>query len=179
MPGKNDYPASYEEVNRTLVGPCRAGNHRAEDLPADWLHYIGLDAPPKGDGSVITVSDDRGRVLADLITGKSEDIGDASGAAGLFVRRPKRNAELARALASCEPRSDPFDWLDKTIVDIDSTRIQSTVIDVADGQSFEVSAISPAIPISAGRKCRRPGNGKRRRGGRHCNSDHPGSPSKT
>ncbi|MEI9929845.1 MAG: hypothetical protein WDM89_04590 [Rhizomicrobium sp.] len=43
---------------------------------------------------------------------------------------------LARAVF--EPLSDPFDWLDKTIIDIDAARIASTTVDEPGGQSFEV-----------------------------------------
>ena len=137
LPIKNDYPASFEQVNRTLVGLAALETIEPKTARTDWLHYIGLDAPPSGDGTAIIVSNDRGRVLADIITGKSEDIGDSSGATGLFVRRPNTTQSwLARA--EFEPRSDPFDWIDKTIVDVDRSRIQTTVVDEANGQSFEV-----------------------------------------
>ncbi len=57
-----------------------------------------LDTPPAGDGVLIAVADDKGRPLAAVIAGKSEDIGDSTGATGLFVRRPGREPELAGAL---------------------------------------------------------------------------------
>jgi hypothetical protein len=137
LPVKNDYPASFDQVNRTLVGLAALETIEPKTARADWLHYIGLDAPPSGDGVAITVSNDHGRVLADIIAGKSEDIGDSSGAMGLFVRRPNQTQSwLARA--AFQPRSNPFDWLDKTIIDIDSSRIQAANVDAPDGHSFEV-----------------------------------------
>ena len=42
---------------------------------ADWLHYLSLDAPPKGSGTQITVKDSHGAVLASLILGNMEDLG--------------------------------------------------------------------------------------------------------
>lgn len=138
LPSRSDYPASFEEVNRTLVSLATLQTIEPKTARADWLHYINLDAPPKGDGTAITVTDDRGRVLADIVTGKSEDIGDTSGAIGLFVRHPgETQSWLVRAQA--EPHSDPFDWLDKTIVDLDRTRIVKTVVDLPNGQSYEVA----------------------------------------
>jgi hypothetical protein len=97
-----------------------------------------LDVPPEGNGTEITVKSDRGRTLADIVVGKTEDIGDPSGAVGLFVRRPgETQSWLVRAQA--ELKSDPFDWLDRTLVDLDRTRIVKTTIDLPDGQSFEVA----------------------------------------
>jgi hypothetical protein len=138
LPTKSDYPASFEEVNRTLVSLATLQTIEPKTARADWLHYISLDTPPRGDGTAITVSSDRGRMLADIIVGKSEEIGDTIGAIGLFVRRPgETQSWLVRAQA--ELHSDPFDWLDKTIVDLDRTRIANTTVDLPDGQSFQVA----------------------------------------
>ena len=60
---------------------------------ADWLPAVGLDAPPRGNGVAVTLMNDKGEPLAALIAGKSEDIGDPSGAIGLFVRKPDREPE--------------------------------------------------------------------------------------
>jgi hypothetical protein len=157
LPRKSDYPASFEEVNKTLVGLAAMETIEPKTARADWFHFVGLDAPPKGDGVAITVSDDRGHVLADMIAGKSEDIGDATGATGLFVRRPNEDQTwLVRA--EFEPQADPSDWIDKNVIDIDRTRIQSTVVAQPDGKSYEVrrqKAGDPdfaLVPMPAGRE---------------------------
>jgi hypothetical protein len=145
LPRKSDYPASFEEVNKTLVGLAAMETIEPKTARPDWFHYVGLDAPPKGDGVAISVGDDHGHVLADLIAGTSEDIGDTSGATGLFVRRPHENQSwLVRA--EFEPHSDPADWIDKNVIDVDRARIQSTVIDQPDGKSFEVHRDKPGDP---------------------------------
>ncbi len=46
LPGRNDYPASYETVNKTLVGLAALQTIEPKTSRPDWLHYIGLDAPP-------------------------------------------------------------------------------------------------------------------------------------
>jgi hypothetical protein len=145
LPRKSDYPASFEEVNKTLVGLAAMETIEPKTARPDWFHFVGLDAPPKGDGVAITVTDDRGHVLADMIAGKSVDIGDATGATGLFVRRPNEDqAWLVRA--EFEPQSDPSDWIDKNVIDIDRARIQSTVVVLPDGKSFEVRREKPGDP---------------------------------
>src|SRR5580765_7022101 len=87
LPARGDFPASFDLVRRTLVGLAALQTIEPKTARADWLHYLGLEGPAKGDGIEITVRDDKNQVLAALITGKSEDIGDTSGATGLFVRR--------------------------------------------------------------------------------------------
>ena len=146
LPGKNDYPASFSEVNKTLVGLAVLETIEPRTARADWLHYIGLDAPQQGgDGTEITVSDEQGHVLASLIAGKSEDIGDSSGAVGLFVRRPgETQSWLVRA--EFEPHGSRNDWLDKDVVDIDRARIQETVVDPNNGPSYQVLRDKPSDP---------------------------------
>lgn len=143
LPEKYDYPASFAEVNKTLVGLAALETIEPKTARADWLHYIDLDAPEKGGAGVeIAVSDEHGRVLAALIAGKSEDIASASGAVGLFVRRPG-DSQSWLVRSELEPRSDPNDWIDKNVVDIDRSRIQETVVDQPDGQSYKVHRDKP------------------------------------
>jgi hypothetical protein len=138
IPQKNDYPASFVEVNKTLVNLAAMQTLEPKTSRADWFHTIGLDAPAKGgDGVEISVSDDRGHELAHLIVGKSEDIGDSSGAVGLFVRKPDETQSwLVRAEA--EFQTAPDDWIDKNVLEIDQGRIQSTTVALPDGSSYEV-----------------------------------------
>ncbi len=137
LPRKSDYPASFEEVNKTLVGLAALETIEPKTANPAWFHYVGLDTPPKGDGVSIAVSDDHGHVLADMIAGKGEDIGDSTGATGLFARRPNDDQSwLVRA--EFQPHGDPADWIDKNVIDIDRSRIQSTVVEPPDGKSYEV-----------------------------------------
>jgi hypothetical protein len=144
LPKKNDYPASFEEVNRTLVALAALETIEPKTARADWLHYIGLDDPAHGgDGVAITVSDDHGHELAGLVIGKSTDIGDTNGATGLFVRKPNETQSwLVRA--EYQPHSDQADWIDKNILDVDRSRIQSTTINLPDDKSFELRREKPS-----------------------------------
>jgi len=138
VPQRDDYPANFDLVQRTRVGLAALQTIEPRTARKDWLHFLGLDSPPLGDGVLITASDDKGKVLARLITGKSEDIGDASGASGLFVRRPGENQSwLARAVF--EPRPALTDWLDKRVLDVDRARIQAVDVDPAGSPSYFVS----------------------------------------
>jgi hypothetical protein len=143
VPQRSDYPASYDVVERTLVGLAALRTIEPKTARPDWLHFLGLDAPPKGDGILIAVADDKGRPLAALIAGKSEDIGDSTGATGLFVRHPDENqAWLVRSVL--DPRPALSDWLDKTVMDVDRARIREVDVDPAGSPSFVVARAKPS-----------------------------------
>lgn len=145
VPSRSDFPASFDLVRRTLVGLAALQTIEPKTARADWLHYIALDGPPKGDGLEITVRDDKHQVLAALIAGKSEDIGDATGATGLFVRRPGEiQSWLTRSVL--DPRGALSDWLEKTVMDVDRARIQEVDVDPAGGASFTVRREAPSEP---------------------------------
>jgi Domain of unknown function (DUF4340) len=139
---RNDLPASFEQVNRTVVGMASLETLEPKTARADWLHYLGLGAPPKGDGVLISLMDAKGQTLAAVITGKSEDIGDQSGASGLFVRKPdSTQAWLAKSVF--EPKSNVSDWYDKSLIDIDRKRIAETDVTPTGSPAFTVKRDTP------------------------------------
>lgn len=142
---RDDYPAAYDLVQRTLVGLAALTTLEPKTARADWLHFLDLGAPPKGNGILIRVTDDRGRPLAAVIAGKSEDIGDSTGATGLFVRRPGENQSwLVRSVM--DPRASVSDWLDKHVMDVDRARIRETDVDPAGSPSYVVARQKPSDP---------------------------------
>ena len=146
LPQRGNYPASFDLVQRTLVGLAALQTIEAKTARPEWFHFVGLDMPPKGDGTLITVTDDKGKELASLIAGKSEDIGDPSGAVGLFVRHPSENQSwLARSVF--EPRKALTDWLDKTVLDVDRSRVRAVDVTPANNSPvFSVQRMQPSEP---------------------------------
>jgi len=141
----DDYPASFEKVHETLVGLAALQTIQPKTARADWLHYLNLTPPPQGDGIAITVADGHGRTLASIITGKTEDIGDPSGAVGLFVRRRNSNQSwLVRSVFT--PKTAPADWLDKQVIDVDTGKIQQADINPITGSSYELRRDKPTDP---------------------------------
>lgn len=137
LPGHSNYPASYDAVHHTLVSLAALETIAPKTDRANWLHYIGLDAPPKGAGTAITLYDAKNHVLAAIIAGHSKDIGDPSGTTGLFVRKAN-STQSYLASAVYVPSNDPADWMDKTVLDLDSSRIAQVDVDPAKGPSYEM-----------------------------------------
>ena len=146
VPERGNYPASFDLVQRTLVGLAALQTIEPKTARPEWFHFVGLETPPKGDGIAITVGDDKGKELASLIAGKSEDIGDPTGAVGLFVRRPSESQSwLTRSVL--DPRAALTDWLDKTVMNVDRARIRAADVTPADnGPTYTVQRLDPGKP---------------------------------
>lgn len=140
----DDYPAAFDHVRQTVVGLAALETIEPKTARADWLHYLDLDPPPKGDGTEITLADGQGRTLAGIIAGKTEEIGDPSGAVGLFVRRANSNQSwLVRSVF--QPKTDTAEWLDKQIMDVELSRIQEVDVNPMTGPSYEVRRDKPTV----------------------------------
>ena len=146
LPAMHDYPADFKQVRTLLVGLAGLETIRPETAHAAWLHYLDLGDPAKGGkGVVISLLDEKGRTIAALIAGKIRDIGEADGAEGLFVRRPGSDQSwLARSVVV--PKSDPNDWLDKTLLSVDRSRIEETDVTPATGPAYAVRRDKPGDP---------------------------------
>jgi hypothetical protein len=140
----DDYPASFDHVRETVVGLAGLETIEPKTARADWLHYLDLDAPPKGDGVSITLQDGQGRTLASVITGKNVEIGDQTGATGMFVRQADSDQSwLVRSVY--QPKADVKDWLDKQVIDVEMGRIQQVDVNPVDGPSYEIRRDKPNI----------------------------------
>ena len=140
----DDYPAAFDHVRQTVVGLAALETIEPKTARGDWLHYLDLDAPPKGAGTAITLQDGQGRVIASVIAGKTEEIGDPSGAVGLFVRHADSNQSwLVRSVY--QPKADATDWLDKQVMDVDLARIKEVDVNPTSGPSYEIQRDKPTV----------------------------------
>ena len=138
LPERGNYPADFDEVRHTLIGLAALETIEPKTARADWLHYVGLETPPKGNGVLIQVKAASGRELASLIMGNMESIGDPNGAAGLFVRRPNETQSwLARAVFV--PHGAPSDWMLLNVLNVDAARLKDVTIAPAAGKSFTLA----------------------------------------
>lgn len=136
LPGQHDYPADYTAVRKTLVSIAGMETIAPQTARADWLHYLHLDAPDKGgDGTKVVLLNEKNEVIAQMIFGKTHDIGEPGGAAGLFVRKPDSDQSwLVRSVFV--PSADPRDWMNKDVVSIDQARIQEADVSPPGGPSY-------------------------------------------
>lgn len=140
-----NYPASLDEVQKSLVGLAALQTIEPKTSRPDWFHYVNLDAPPKGNGVRISLSDSSGRAIASAIFGTTEDIGDPSGATGVFVLKSgETQSWLARSVF--EPKPDPGDWMDKSVIKVDRARIQEVDVAPLTGPAYTAMRQKPNEP---------------------------------
>jgi hypothetical protein len=158
LPDKGNYPASFDMVKQTLLGIAEMQTVEPKTDQPEWFHYVDLDSPPQGNGVNVTLAGEKGHVIASMIVGKSEPLGDDI---GLFVRRAGENQSyLVRS--PTEVKADPADWMDKTVVAIAASRIASAEVKPATGPAYTASRAKPdagfaVAPLPNGRELAYPG----------------------
>jgi len=155
MVDRSNYPASFEMVKQTLVALAALETVEPKTDSPELYRYVGLDAPPKGAGVAVTLSSDKGKVLADLILGKEVPRGDD--AIGLFVRKAgDKQSWLVKSPADF--KTNAADWMDKTVVAVDRARIASITVEPASGPAYTVKRATPkdesfaVTPLPKGRE---------------------------
>lgn len=142
LPGRGDFPASFDAVRKTLIGMATLQTVERKTARADWLAYLGLTDPAKGGDGVLITLEGGGKKLAALIAGRADDSAAVNGESGLFVRRPDETQSwLARGVL--EVQSDPAAWLEKTVLDLNRTRIRQADVATASGESYSVLRDKP------------------------------------
>ena len=135
----HNYPARGEAVRALLLALAdleivEAKTERPEMFAR--LEVEPLDAE-KARSRRITVMDEAGKVLAELIVGKKR-YGQGGQPDAHYVRRPD-GAQAFLAESRLEPRVDPIDWLDRRIADVARDRVKQVIIDHPGGVSLTVA----------------------------------------
>jgi hypothetical protein len=153
MLDKGNYPASFETVKQTLLAIAAMQTVEPKTDRPEWFHYVDLDSPPQGNGINITLAGEKGHVIASMIVGKTEPLGDDL---GVFVRRAGENQSyLARSPA--EIKADPAEWMDKTVVAVAASRVASAEVKPASGPAYTAARAKPddgfvIAPLPKGRE---------------------------
>lgn len=135
---KNNFPASQAQMRAVAVGIADLQALEPKTARADWLKFIGLDAPPEGNATRLTLSDASGKTIADLLTGQREGTADELGRSTLYVRKPDENQSwLARGYLDIKPNAT--DWLDKSVLVIARDRVKGAIVTPKEGPSYTLS----------------------------------------
>jgi hypothetical protein len=144
LPGKGNYPASLETLNQTLAAFAEMRTVEPKTDRPDLFHFVDLDPPPQGDGVLVSLSADKGYILASMIVGKAAPIGDE---VGLFVRRAGENQSyLVKSPATI--KADPAAWMDKAVIALDPASVASVEVKPATGPAYTASRAATEAPFT-------------------------------
>jgi Domain of unknown function (DUF4340) len=134
---RDSFPADAAQMRALGVGLAELQMLEPKTARADWLTYIGLGAPPDGDGVDVRLTDTAGQPLAEILLGQTEGMPDELGRTTLYVRRPNENQSyLARGYLNARPNI--ADWLDKGVVIIAADRMKGATVSPPVGPSYSL-----------------------------------------
>lgn len=166
LPDKNNYPADFDQIRKTVTGLADLVLVEQRTSRADWSEKLGLAAPKAsgaGQGTVVTIKDAKGEVLASLVSGNAVEGASAGGRQAIYVRRPQESqAYVARG--NYEPATDISQWLSKSFIDFPSDRMKTVSVKPFKGPSYTVTRATPQTQnfsvvekLPPGRSLRTPG----------------------
>jgi len=141
---KHGYPAKTEQVKKTLV--VTAGLKALEPKTAQPELYPRLDLgdPMAEDATsvLLTVEDEDGGTMAEIIVGKRHYTYAAVGPQMVYVREPDgERAWLAEG--DLEVEADPEAWLDTRILDVTRARLHDIVLEGPQGVALHIRRPAP------------------------------------
>lgn len=130
---KQGYPVDSERARTVLVQLSQLRLAEAKTRMPERYPRIEVEDPSGDDAKSarLTVKDEGGEVLADVIVGKAKT-NLAGGVGGIYLRRPDESqAWLARGALDLRKRA--VDWLVKDIIDIEEKRVRRITTNPAAG----------------------------------------------
>jgi hypothetical protein len=137
VPDRDGYPANVSAVRDVLLAMTEASVVEAKTANPELHGRLGVDAPTAGNSTAVLVSAAAGDRLFDLVFGN-------------VAQGNYRYARIAGQDQSWlidknpEIPADVGDWLEKDIVDIDSSLVRSVTISHPDGETIAISKATEA-----------------------------------
>lgn len=140
---EHDYPASFEKIKKLLWGISDLQIVSAKTKNPELLPELGLEDPKDAEATSteIILENKDGKVLAGLITGKTQKSHSDQSAEALYMR--KANESQAYLVNNTLPlEKSSLDWADRRLVHIEEKRIAT--IEVQNGpEKFTLTKKDP------------------------------------
>ncbi len=124
---RSGYPADFNELGNLVLKISQLKIGRSFSGSEESLHRLSLAPPsaddPDGKSKRITLADTSGKVLADLIVGKSRE--SDGGGGGQYLKLAESDDVFLVDGSFRFLKTEPAQWLKNEIVDIDAEKIRS------------------------------------------------------
>lgn len=136
---KGDWPANAERVRRLLLGLAELRYVEPKTREPRLYPRLQVEDAGKPDSksTLVTVANDKGKLLGDIIVGKSKYDELGGGNDGLYLRMPG-DVQSWLARGSLDLTGDTTGWLDKTLFDIPAASIKDAEFTAAAGGNVTV-----------------------------------------
>jgi len=143
LPDKANYPADFNTIRKVVVGLAELDLVEKRTSRSDQFERLGLSLPKSGGtGTLVTLKNGKGEVLASVIAGSTVEGGSAGGRQAIYVRRPNQNqAYIARGNLSLP--ADQVQWLDKAFIDLARDRVKTAALKPFKGRPYSVTRAKP------------------------------------
>ena len=155
---RGNYAADGDKVRQAILGLAELSYVEPKTRKPDLYSRLEIeDAGKKGGKStLVTVTDEKGSLLGELVTGKRRVDQLGGGNDGIYVRKPG-DAQSWLARGTLELAGDTPPWLAKKLIDLPAKEVKEAVFTAADGATFTIKRDKPedALAIAdmpAGRK---------------------------
>lgn len=143
LPDKSSYPADFNQVRATVLGLAELDLVDARTTRSDWHERLGLSLPKTGgSGTLVTLKNAKGEVLASVIAGVTVEGGSADTREAIYVRRAN-DAQAYVARGNFKPEGTQTNWLSKAFFVIARDRVKTAVVKPLKGRAYTVTRANP------------------------------------
>jgi Domain of unknown function (DUF4340) len=147
LPDKAKYPADGATVMKAVRGIAKLDLVERRSARPDWHERLGLGLPKNsGSGTLVTLKDAKGEVLASLIAGNNVESASSGGLQALYVRRTGQDQTFV-ARGNFSVPAEQTQWLNKAFIDLARDRVKLAKIKPLKGRPYSVSRATPRDEI--------------------------------
>jgi hypothetical protein len=141
---KGEYPADPGKLRQALLGLAELRFVEPKTAKAEFYPRLEVEDAGKKDAksTLVTVADDKGAMLGEVIVGKRRIDQLGGGTDGVYVRQPG-NAQSWLAGGTLDLSGDTAQWLDRKIVDLPETQVKEAVLTQPDGEKLDITRDKP------------------------------------
>ena len=143
LPDKANYPADGATLLKAIFGIAELDLVERRTARPDWHERLGLGLPKTGgSGTLVTLKDAKGEVLASLIAGSTVEGAAAGGRQAIYVRRANQDQTFV-ARGNFSVPAEQSQWLNKTFIDLPRDRVRTAAIKPFKGRAYSVTRATP------------------------------------
>lgn len=143
VPDKANYPADSATVLKAILGLAEFDLIERRTVRSDWHEKLGLSLPKSGGaGTLVTMKNAKGEVLASVIVGNTVEGAAADGETARYVRRTNEPQTYV-GRGKFDPPTEQARWLDKAFIEFARDRIKTGAVKPFKGRAYSVTRAKP------------------------------------